>query len=327
MPVAEDSRKVQAIAIALDKAVVKAPPLDPRNVSWSKEDLVPRDCPICGSGDYRPLVIRPDDLLVSTCNACGMHYLPWIPSEQQLADFYSTYCQTHQSRGSLEDGAAAIRSAQRRRGGNELLNEIGKRRRLRGCKLIELGCSTGPFLLDAHNVGAIVSGMEADALAREFVTSKLGISCHGNVRAALNSGPYDVVVALNLIEHLPEPKTWLVQICKALAAGGLLVLWTPNGGQADTLGAGWVGFRVDLDHLNYFSTKSLATLLVSVGLWPEAVWEFKQADLSGFRTLDTFRSEGRTHRLLRRFMRPPSASWTLPSIGGRYTLCIFAGKV
>jgi hypothetical protein len=100
------------------------------------------------------------------------------------------------------------------------------------------------------------------------------------------------------------------------------VFFTPNGGQADTLGAGWVGFRVDLDHLNYFSSATLSRLLVRAGLWPEAVWEFRQAELSAFET-GVAAGASMFDRLVRRW-RPSDRAWALPPLGGSYVLCTFA---
>jgi hypothetical protein len=148
--------------------------------------------------------------------------------------------------------------------------------------------------------------MELDAGAREFL-SQLSIPCHATTEAAAAAGPYDIVVALNVIEHLPQPKVWLEQISAMTAPGGLVVIWTPNGGQADTFGAGWVGFRVDLDHLSYFSAKNLSKLLVDVGLWPEAVWELSQANLSGFRKTQS--GPSRKDRLVQRLKGKPVLSW------------------
>ena len=303
--------------------VPQAPPLDPRIIAWDRARLLDRRCPMCDASQCHPIVRRPDGLIVGRCDACGGYYLPQIPSNDALAEFYERYSVNHQSWQSAKKRAAALKAARRRRGGNGLLGEIGRRRPIAGQRLIEFGCSRGSFLLDSREAGASVSGMELDAGAREFL-SHLSIPCHATMAAAAAAGPYDIVVALNVIEHLPQPKLWLEQISAMTAPGGLVVIWTPNGGQADTFGAGWVGFRVDLDHLSYFSAKNLSALLVDVGLWPEAVWELSQANLSGFRKTQS--GPSRKDRLVQRLKGKPVLSWAVPPGVGGFSLGMFAGK-
>lgn len=302
--------------------VPQAPPLDPRMVAWMPSQLVPRTCPLCEADQYEPIVKRPDGLIVGRCG-CGHYYLPLVPSAEDLATFYAKYSANHQKWQGRKSHAAARKAAGRRRGGNGLIAEIGRRRPLSGSRLMELGCSRGSFLLDAREAGAVVSGMEVDVTARDFL-SELGIPCHATLEAVAQSGPYDIIVALNVIEHLVDPKAWLQQLSRMLSSGGLLALWTPNGGQADILGAGWVGFRVDFDHLSYFSLECLARAALQADLWPEAAWEFSQANLGGFRPSQS--PPKRQERIAAKLRRAPVRSWSLPVEGGGYTLAFLAGK-
>jgi SAM-dependent methyltransferase len=274
-------------------------------------------------------VRRPDGLVVGRCDECALHYLPEVPSDQQIAAFYEQYSSSHQPWHRSRSIAGALRAARRRRSGNGILREIGRRRTVSGARLLEIGCSRGSFLLDAREAGAAVFGMEIDADARRFVAD-LGIHCSETMTQVAAEGPYDIIVALNVIEHLTDPRGWLRQTSDALTTGGLLVLWTPNAAQADTLGAGWIGFRVDLDHLTYFSARTLTPLLVDAGLWPEAVWEISQAELSGFRNTERTAVRGPIgawRAALTVWLKPaPNHAWALPQAGGGYTLCVFAGK-
>jgi 2-polyprenyl-3-methyl-5-hydroxy-6-metoxy-1,4-benzoquinol methylase len=254
-----------------------------------------------------------------------MLYLETIPSPTQLAAFYNGYSHTHQRR--VKDASRAMRRARQRKGRNPLLFEIERVRRLEGARLLEIGCSTGELLLDARDRGAQVFGVEIDASARQYVSEQLGLSCFKEVSGIPRDLPFDIVVAMNLIEHLPDPRGWLAEVCRRISPGGLLALWTPNGGQADELGAGWVGFRVDLDHLNYFSQRTLGRLVLEASLWPEAVWAFKQAAIGGFTKSSVATPRGLLQRAARRlFMFQGNAEGGLPPGAGGFTLCLLAGK-
>jgi 2-polyprenyl-3-methyl-5-hydroxy-6-metoxy-1,4-benzoquinol methylase len=300
----------------------QVPPLDTRVMHWPESGLIARNCPVCATDRARPILRRPDALVVAACANCGMVYLPRIPSESQLAAFYSRYSVEHQAWQSGKNRSAAIAAAGRRRGGNGLLKEIAQRRSIAGQRLLEVGCARGSFLLDAAAAGAQVAGVEIDGTARTFVES-LGIRCGASLGDVAAIGRFDVIVALNVIEHLPDPKRWVADVEALLAPGGLLALWTPNGGQVDVFGSSWVGFRVDLDHLNYFSQATLAQLLLGSGLWTEAAWEFSNANLAGF--TGARHSTSMTERL-RQWWRTPVQTWALPPAGGGYTLALLAGK-
>jgi SAM-dependent methyltransferase len=48
-------------------------------------------------------------------------------------------------------------------------------------------------------------------------------------------GPFDVIVAKDVVEHLTEPARWARVLVDRLATGGDLVLSTPNYGRGSTL--------------------------------------------------------------------------------------------
>jgi SAM-dependent methyltransferase len=88
------------------------------------------------------------------------------------------------------------------------------------------------------------------------------------------SGSFDLVVTMDVVEHLPEPGPWCAELARVLRRGGSLYLTTPNYGLS-TLGviertaleaiARYQGFsRKDL-HPSKFSKRRLRTELARAG--------------------------------------------------------------
>ncbi len=90
---------------------------------------------------------------------------------------------------------------------------------------------------------------------------------------------FDVVCAFHLLEHLLSPDDSMAQISASLRPDGRLLVAVPNGGQADVLGTSWVGFRVDLEHLQDFTPRSMAELMSRHDLFVERFWTLGQPRL------------------------------------------------
>jgi SAM-dependent methyltransferase len=194
---------------------------------------------------------------------------------------------------------------------------------LQGRTLCELGCSYGRFLQLARSRGANVSGVELDEEALRFLQG-LGIP----VSEELGSGrQYDVICAFQLIEHLDRPSELIRQASACLVSDGRLLLALPNGGEIERAGPAWVGFRVDLEHLNYFSLASLSGLLLQHGLYVEQFWEHQQPIIPRTRQSPAHRSRKLAQRL-ERPLRLLSRLLTRPSwLEGTFVLTVLARKV
>jgi len=93
-----------------------------------------------------------------------------------------------------------------------------------------VGSSLG-FLLDAfRRDGWDVLGIDPDRAACRHATERLGIATRNSTleRAELPSESVDAVVALHVIEHVPDPAGTLREIRRVLKPGGHLVLETPR---------------------------------------------------------------------------------------------------
>ncbi len=137
---------------------------------------------------------------------------------------------------------------------------------MEGKRLLDVGCGCGEFLAGARIRGASVFGNDISTEACAFVKDKLGIP----VLQGPLSGPafiekfgqMDMIVMSDLIEHPVDPLSTFDSALKILKPGGLLLMHTPHGGAASDLRSAheWIGFRVDLEHLQYLSTGTISVL-------------------------------------------------------------------
>jgi len=102
-------------------------------------------------------------------------------------------------------------------------------------RVLELGCSTGYFTEHLLKKGATVVAVDhkASAIAtcreRRIQAFQLDLSSSSDVEAFLaERAPFDSVVAMDLLEHLPQPEQLLRCIHKYMHPRGRLIVTGPN---------------------------------------------------------------------------------------------------
>lgn len=236
--------------------------------TWRLNILVHRSCPVCREDQPELLCQRPDGLRVARCRACSMAYLPDLPAAEDLARFYADYAAFKEYQPHIRSAGNARREGRYDPFINILLRTGG----LRGQRLLELGSSYGSWLQMARAAGADVSAVEIDGGARAFL-ERLKIPCSETLPP---QGAYDILCAFDVLEHLEDPSSVIARIARCLKSGARILLAVPNGGDGETVGPGWIGYRVDLEHLNYFSARTLDLLLRTHGLFVEQHWQYMQ---------------------------------------------------
>ena len=96
-------------------------------------------------------------------------------------------------------------------------------------KLLEIGCGTGHNLPMLGEFGQ-VEALEVDPIARGMAEKRLGRTVLSSPLPALEGVPddtYDMVAALDVVEHIPDDKAALEGISRVLKPGGKLLMTVP----------------------------------------------------------------------------------------------------
>ena len=144
-----------------------------------------------------------------------------------------------------------------------------------GDSILDMGCGAGTFLGHFASRYARAVGIDLARPQIEFARQKYG---NGRMRfeaadvtALGDAGPFDVVVSIEVIEHLPPGGTqpFLRSILRMLKPGGIAVLTTPNYRSLWPVIEWIIGVKGPVDyrkqHINHFDPKRLAGELAEAG--------------------------------------------------------------
>lgn len=108
------------------------------------------------------------------------------------------------------------------------------RRPLAGLRALDVGCGAGLLTEPLARLGARTLGLDAApenvAAARHHAEGQgLDLAYRaGGVEALDPEERYDLVVSMEVVEHVADPAAFVAGLARALAPGGLLLLSTPN---------------------------------------------------------------------------------------------------
>jgi SAM-dependent methyltransferase len=132
--------------------------------------------------------------------------------------------------------------------------------------LLEVGAGTGGLVRIALSRGWKVDATEVSESGLRALRETGATVFAGDLAAAqYGTAQFDLVVSLEVLEHLPAPLSHLREMGRVTRPGGLLILTTPNfqGLSRRLLGMRWR--VIDPEHLGYFTPTILSRLLHEVG--------------------------------------------------------------
>lgn len=231
------------------------------------DDFVEVCCPACGKTASK-VKFEKFGFSFRSCFSCETLYMSPRPSPEVMADYYSNSENYAFWAKYIFPASEATRREKIHKPWLERVIAYCDRFSVRRGALLEVGPGFGTFAELANaskafdQVIAIEPTPEMAAACRErgvHVIEKRIEDVVDGLRA------FDVMVSFEVIEHLFDPKKFLLQCATLLVPGGLLVLSCPNGLGFDIELLGSNALAVDAEHVNLFNPDSLSHLLEDTG--------------------------------------------------------------
>ena len=255
----------------------------------TQDKTIAEACPVCGASAVYDFT--GEDLMFGTpgsydygrCTGCGAVFQVPMPDTEQIAAFYPDDYEQYQAESpkrlkNIEKGALRAVHGYRHlnvHGKYILAGKLLGRMKYRntppfrnGRQALDIGCGNGKFLLKLRALGWEAQGVEFNAGA-VAVCHDSGLKVfHGDLESAdFADGSFDMVSARHLIEHLPDPNSFMAEVARILKPGGYLYIRTPSSSALGRklFGKYWFPNEVPR-HLVLYSPENLALLARMHGL-------------------------------------------------------------
>ncbi|HNB50891.1 MAG TPA: class I SAM-dependent methyltransferase [Anaerolineales bacterium] len=226
-------------------------------------------CNLCGATetttryqilDY--LMNRDVQTTLVECQKCGLVYQNPRPTLDEMGVHYPPDYESY----APPPGKSTPRVLQ-------MIYDYGRFKRARvvtrlqksGGHLLDIGCSTGTFLLTMRDrPGWKVSGVEISEHPARIAREEYGLDVFTGTLddAHFPDNTFDAITLWDVFEHLHDPAATLREIHRVLKPGGLLVMRVPNfdSWDAKLFGSAWAGLDSPR-HLYIFGVKTLRQML------------------------------------------------------------------
>jgi len=222
-------------------------------------------CPLCGcalakrffEAEFHPYAL-------ARCQSCAFHFLSPRAPRSEMAERYreADYYGRDGSSGydDYQGQATALGRTFAR-----MVSEL-HRRGLTGGDLLEVGCGYGYFLEKARGRFRRIEATEFSLHAIDKAKRHADAVFAGGIESVPPGRQYDLLVALQVLEHVYEPRLFLRELRERLRPGGHLLLGVPDMASPwrILLGPRWPSFKIP-EHVLYFEKASLHRLMREEG--------------------------------------------------------------
>ena len=184
------------------------------------------NCPICELNDYKILFNEKGYTYVK-CNKCDMVYVnPQVNTD--IID--SIYNKAESINIWMDVLTSPIEQDFNLAFYGDCIKKLEELTMIDERYLIDIGCSTGDLMVAAENIGWRTLGLELNNRAAEYAKSERGLNVIEKKLEHLEfeDGSIPLFTAMGLLEHLPNPKDFLLVIHRLLKEKGIIIVLVPN---------------------------------------------------------------------------------------------------
>jgi len=229
-------------------------------------------CPICGSKDYekkhvllhtsnkviQKLKIYEVNTFLYKCRKCDFYFASPQISSELMSQYYKILDSEYYDNNNLNNNLN-----KQRPNSISMVLSILRKYKLKG-KVLEIGCGKGYLLNELKKEGIYECfGIEPSPTASKFAMENFGL----NIKNELFNGKsaftflFDVVILVDVIEHLNNPREVFNNIRRVLKPGGIVIVSTGNINSLNykLFGKYWGYFR-SWEHISFFNKNSINKL-------------------------------------------------------------------
>lgn len=212
-----------------------------------------RPCPACMSDKAKRSGLK-NGFEIMVCDSCDSIFSAHLPTQGEHQDYDEYY----------SEETLAVPEFIDRRVEEIVATFEGSKKNSR---LLDIGFGAATILKAARKLGWDAQGLEVSKPAIEHARALGFEAFHGDLTAAnYPDGYFDVVTASEIIEHLPDPQTFLKEIFRILRPGGLFWATTPSANSLSfrLLRTEW-SVVYPPEHLQLYSRNGLRQMLNQAG--------------------------------------------------------------
>lgn len=233
------------------------------------KEIEHHSCQSASLDNRQSVVAMVDGIDVVECNTCGFKHILPLPAENSLKTFYEDEFYQEEKKDYFKD------TEEDREWWMLTYNHYYEllEKHAPGKRLLEIGSGPGLFLECGNARGWKTLGFEPSSHAAAYATSNgcEVITDFFSAQKARAHGLFDVIALNFVLEHVPNPISFIREAQSLLAPGGVLFVVSPNDfnplqeilWKQAGMSPWWV---VPTHHLNYFSTASIEKLLTGCGM-------------------------------------------------------------